>query len=176
MTEQLDRVVHALNQRYFGKYRGEVVDTADPTKRARLKVRCAAVLGDQEVWAMPAMPYAGDGLGFFALPPCGSSVWVEFEGGEINQPIWSGCFWKENEIASGDATEGVLFLRTPGVTIRVDNDNGTVEIETSGGAKLTLASDGITVDAPEVSLSANGATAKLSASGFDAMDGALTVM
>jgi hypothetical protein len=125
---------------------------------------------------MPCTPYAGDSVGFFALPPAGTSVWVEFEGGEINQPIWAGCFWKDSEIDSGDAKEGVMFLKTPGVTIHVDNDQGTVEIEASGGAKITLDSNGIKIEAPEVSLSANGAEAKLSASGFDAMSGALTVM
>jgi uncharacterized protein involved in type VI secretion and phage assembly len=176
VSDELDRVVQAMSQRYFGKYRGEVSGTDDATHRARLRVRCPAVLGAQEVWAMPSVPYAGDGLGFFALPPVGTSVWVEFEGGEINQPIWSGCFWKDGEIDTADAKEGVMFLRTPGVTIRVDNDNGTVEIETSGGAKLTLASDRISVEAPEVSASANGGSAKVSASGFDAMNGALTVM
>lgn len=176
MSEDIARVVQALSQRYFGKYRGEVTDTADSTKRARLKVKCPAVLGEQEVWAMPCVPYAGDGVGFFALPPTGTSVWVEFEGGEINQPIWAGCFWKDNEIDSADAKEAVMFLKTPGVTIHVDNDQGTVEIEASGGAKITLDSNGVKIEAPEVSLSANGAEAKLSVSGFDAMSGALTVM
>lgn len=176
MSEDVDRVVQALSQRFFGKYRGEVTDTADATNRARLKVKCPAVLGEQEVWAMPCAPYAGDSVGFFALPPAGTSVWVEFEGGELNQPIWAGCFWKDSEIDSGDAKEGVMFLKTPGVTIHVDNDQGTVEIEASGGAKITLDSNGIKIEAPEVSLSANGAEAKLSASGFDAMSGALTVM
>ena len=176
MSEDVDRVVQAMSQRFFGKYRGEVTDTADSTNRGRLKVKCPAVLGEQEMWAMPCAPYAGDTVGFFALPPAGTSVWVEFEGGEINQPIWAGCFWKDGEIDSGDAKEGVMFLKTPGVTIRVDNDQGTVEIEASGGAKITLDSNGIKIEAPEVSLSANGAEAKLSASGFDAMSGALTVM
>lgn len=176
MSEDVDRVVQALSQRFFGKYRGEVTATDDATSRGRLKVKCPAILGEQEVWAMPAGPYAGDGIGFFALPPSGSSIWVEFEGGEINQPIWSGCFWKNGEIASGDAKEGVMFLKTPGVSIRVDNDAGTVEIEASGGAKITLDSNGITLEAPEISMSANGASAKVSASGFDAMSGALTVM
>lgn len=176
MSDDVDRVVQALSQRFFGKYRGEVTDTADSTNRARLKVKCPAVLGEQEVWAMPCVPYAGDSVGFFALPPSGTSVWVEFEGGEINQPIWAGCFWKDGEIDSGDAKEGVMFLKTPGVTIHVDNDQGTVEIEASGGAKITLDSNGIKIEAPEVNLSANGAEAKLSASGFDAMSGALTVM
>lgn len=176
MSDDVDRVVQALGQRFFGKYRGEVISTDDETNRARLKVRCAAVLGDQEVWAMPAVPYAGKSVGFFALPPAESSVWVEFEGGNINQPIWAGCFWKDEEIASGDAKEGVMFLKTPGVSIRVDNDKGTVEIEASGGAKITLDSNGISIEAPEVTLSANGGSAKLSANGFDAMSGALTVL
>jgi Type VI secretion system/phage-baseplate injector OB domain len=176
VSEDIDRVVQALSGRFFGKYRGEVTDTADSTNRARVKVKCPAVLGEQEVWAMPSVPYAGAGVGFFALPAAGSAVWVEFEAGEINQPIWAGCFWKDGEIQSGDAKEGVMFLKTPGATIRVDNDQGTVEIEASGGAKITLDSNGITLEAAEVSLSANGAAAKLSASGFDAMSGALTVI
>lgn len=69
-----------------------------------------------------------------------------------------------------------MFLKTPGGSIRIDNDQGTIEIEASGGAKITLDSNGITLEAPEVNLSANGAAAKLSASGFDAMSGALTVI
>ena len=71
VSEDVDRVVQALSQRFFGKYRGEVTDTADSTNRARLKVKCPAVLGEQEVWAMPCVPYAGDSVGFFALPPVG---------------------------------------------------------------------------------------------------------
>ena len=76
MLEELDRVVEAMGQKYHGKYRGTIVDTADPTKRGRLKVKVPAVMGDKEVWAMPCAPYAGDGIGFFALPPAGTSAWV----------------------------------------------------------------------------------------------------
>ena len=176
MMEELDRVVEAVGQHHYGKYRGTVVDTADSTKRGRLKVKVPAVMGDQEMWAMPCAPYAGDGIGFFALPPAGTSVWVEFEGGEINQPIWAGFFWKDNEIVSADATESIAFWKTPGLTIRIDNDSGKVEIETSGGSKITLESSGIKIEAPEVELSGNGGSAKVSASGFDAMNGALTAM
>ena len=175
MNLQLDRIVEALSQRYFGKYRGEVVSTEDETKRGRLQVLCPAVMGDKAIWAMPCVPYAGNQLGLFALPPAGTSVWVEFEGGEICQPIWAGCFWKDGEIPDGDHTEPITFLRTPGGTIRIDGDNGTIEIEASGGAKITLASDGITIEGAEVKLDGNGGTAAVSASGFDAMNGAFTV-
>ncbi len=39
------------------------------------------------------MPYAGDGVGLFAVPPVGANVWVEFEGGDPDYPILAGCFW-----------------------------------------------------------------------------------
>jgi hypothetical protein len=179
MTEflhELDRVVEAMSQRFFGKYRGTVTDTSDPTSKGMLKVRVPSVLGDQAIWAMPCAPYAGASVGFFALPPADSSVWVEFEAGNLNQPIWTGCFWKDNEIDSADAVEGVAFWKTPGMSLRIDNDAGTVEIETSGGTKITMKSDGITLEAPQVEISANGGSVKVSASGFDAMNGALTAM
>ncbi len=174
--EHLDRVVEQLSQRFFGKYRGSVVDTADPTRKGMLKVEVPAVLGERSVWAMPCAPYAGNQLGFFALPPAQTSVWVEFEAGNIDLPIWSGCFWKDGEIDSADAVEGVAFWKTPGLTIRIDNGAGEVEIETSGGARITMKGDSIKIEAPEVELSGNGGTAKVSASGFDAMNGALTAM
>jgi len=176
MMEELDRVVEAIGQRCHGKYRGTVLDTADPTKRGRLKVSVPSVMGEQELWAMPCSPYAGDGIGFFALPPAGTSVWVEFEGGNLSQPIWAGFFWKTGEIDSADAVEGIAFWKTPGVKLRIDNDKGTLEIETSGGSKITVKGDSIKIEAPEVELSGNGGTAKVSASGFDAMNGALTAM
>lgn len=175
MNTDVDRIVEAMTTRYFGKYRGEITDTADPTHRGRVKVRIPAVMGDREVWAMPCVPYAGDKLGLFALPPAGTAVWCEFEGGEINQPIWSGCFWKDKEIDQADATESVFFLKTPGVTVRVDNDNGEVVIESSAGPKITLSSDGMKLEATKIEMSANGGSASLSSSGFDAMSGALTV-
>ena len=170
-----DRIIEAMTTRYFGKYRGEVTDTADPTSRGRIKVRVPAVMGAKEVWAMPCLPYAGDKLGFFAIPPAGTAIWCEFEGGELNQPICSGCFWRDGEIDSADAVEKVFFLKTPGLTIRVDNDSGEVVIESSAGAKITLSSDGVKIEATKIELSANGGTASLSATGFDAMGGALTV-
>lgn len=175
MFPDLDRVTEALGQRFFGKYRGEVVDNADPVSRGRVQVRCPAVMGDKPIWALPCVPYAGDQLGLFALPPVGTSVWVEFEAGDLSLPIWAGCFWKDGEIPSGDAVEGIAFLRTPGATLRIDNDNGTIEIEASGGAKITISSDGIKIEGAEVKLDGNGGTAVVSASGFDAMNGAFTV-
>jgi hypothetical protein len=170
-----DRIIEAMTSRYFGKYRGVVTDTMDPTNRGRLKVLVPAVLGERDVWAMPCAPYAANGLGLFALPPVGSAVWCEFEAGDLNQPIWAGCFWRDGEIEAADAVEDVFFLRSPGLTLRVNNQSGEVLLESSAGAKITLSQEGIKIEGTKIEFSANGGSATLSASGFDAMGGALTV-
>ena len=71
------------------------------------------------------------------------------------------------------AVEKVFFLRVPGVTIRVDNDSGEVVIESAAGPKITLSSSGLKLEATQIEMQANGGSATLSATGFDAMGGAL---
>ncbi len=176
MIDQLDRVVEMLNQRYYGKYRGEVTGNTDDTHRGMLEVKCPSVMGEQVMWALPCTPYAGDKVGFFAMPPIGASVWIEFEAGNISTPIWSGCFWKDGEIEAADAVPAIMFLKTAGVTLRIDDDAGTIEIETSGGSKITIEGSAVKIESSEVSIEANGGSAKVSASGFDAMNGAFTVV
>jgi Type VI secretion system/phage-baseplate injector OB domain len=89
-------------KRYYGKYRGEVTSNLDldPTMATlhRIQVSVPDVFpAGQEVWALPCMPYSGEGVGFYMKPPVGASVWVEFEGGNPNNPIWTGNFWDEAE-------------------------------------------------------------------------------
>jgi hypothetical protein len=83
---------------YYGKYRGRVESNLDEELMGRIQVTCPAVMGLRLGWAMPCVPYAGPGVGFYAIPPIGADVWVEFEGGDPNYPIWSGCFWQPGEI------------------------------------------------------------------------------
>ncbi len=44
-------------------------------------------------WALPCVPAAGIQSGVFVVPPIGSQVWVEFEQGDPDYPIWTGGFW-----------------------------------------------------------------------------------
>lgn len=75
-------------QLFFGKYRGKVESNLDAFQQGRVQVSCPAVLGDGSLsWAMPCAPYAGSGVGFFAVPPNGANVWVEFEGGDPDYQI-----------------------------------------------------------------------------------------
>lgn len=98
------RLVHQVERRYFGKYRGFVVNNDDPLQLGRLKLTVPSVLGDAVVtgWAMPCVPYGGaDKQGFFFIPEVDAGVWVEFEEGDLEFPIWVGTFWA----APGGTTE-----------------------------------------------------------------------
>ena len=79
---------------FYGKYRGTVVSNVDPQNMGRLSVTVPDVSNIQtSTWAMPSAALAGSQSGFYAVPPVGSNVWVEFEQGDSDYPIWSGCFW-----------------------------------------------------------------------------------
>jgi len=125
---------------FFGKYRGTVSDNDDPTKRGRLKVKVPSVLGTVEAWAMPCVPYAGKNAGFYSLPATGVGVWVEFEAGDPSYPVWTGCFWGDNELPDqGGAT--IKIWKTDKVTIRIDDDNDELKLQTTSPSTVTLKTD-----------------------------------
>jgi uncharacterized protein involved in type VI secretion and phage assembly len=129
---------------FYGKYRGVVVSNDDPASRGRLEVRVPAVLGaEQSVWALPCVPYAGAGVGFYALPEPDTNVWVEFEAGDPSHAIWAGCFWGENELPHSDGAP-VKMWKTGKITLRIDDNADEIVIETSSGTKITLAADAVT--------------------------------
>lgn len=78
-------------QRFYGKYRGLVVENIDPLQMGRVLLQCPDVLGAiPSSWAMPCVPAAGIQAGIFIVPPIGSQIWVEFEQGNPDYPIWTG--------------------------------------------------------------------------------------
>lgn len=162
-------------ERFFGKYRGVVRGNQDPEGRGRLQVEVPELRPDVTDWALPASPYAGDGVGFFALPPVGANIWVEYEAGNLRVPIWSGCFWLRGEVAAADALPEVMFLRTAQATIRIDNSMGEILIQI-GGSTLTLTASEAKLESSQISLTANGATVQITPAGLDVLQGALKVM
>jgi hypothetical protein len=81
-------------KRFYGKYRGLVIENLDPEQIGRVLVQVPDVLGEiPSSWAMPCVPAAGIQAGCFVVPPIGSQVWVEFEQGDPDYPIWTGGFW-----------------------------------------------------------------------------------
>lgn len=136
-------ILEYLRSHYFGKYRGTVTDNQDQTSRGRIKVQVPAVLGTLEVWAMPCVPYAGDQVGFYSLPPKESGVWVEFEGGDPSYPIWTGCFWADDELPDSGGPD-IKIWQTDSLKVRLDDSADELLLENGGGSKTTYGSDATT--------------------------------
>ena len=98
--------------KYFGKYRATVLNNIDPQNQGRIMVQ----LGDKygafpSTWAMPSFPFAAKAMaGMVALPQLGAGVWVEFEAGDPDYPIWSGGFFPEIGGFPALAVTGALFM------------------------------------------------------------------
>jgi hypothetical protein len=142
--------------RYFGKYRGTVVSTRDPEGIARLQALVPDVLGTEpSTWAMPSVPVAGLRSGLVALPPVGAGVWIEFEQGDPDHPIWSGCWWGSSAevppIALVDQPgSGQITLVTPGQHALEISDlpgpAGGITLRTPTGARISVTATGISID------------------------------
>lgn len=135
--------------RFFGKYRGKIVNTVDPMQMGRIQVSVPAVLDDGTVsWAMPCTPFAGPNVGFFAIPPPGANIWVEFEGGDPGFPIWSGCFWGRGELPTEAHSPGTNLFKTAEVTLTLADTPGaaTFIVETTTGVKLEIGPEGLALD------------------------------
>jgi uncharacterized protein involved in type VI secretion and phage assembly len=189
---------------FFGKYRGQVANNKDPLKLGRLQVTVPSVLGeDHDSWAMPSVPYAGKGVGFFVLPPVGANIWVEFEGGDPDHPIWSGCFWGEGEIPADPAEEKIRIFKTESFSLLLDESKGlTLEVkgpavkktltmifDSSGveikdeNSTIKLTDSKISITSNEVEVKNNSSSIKIASSGIkvtsskvDINNGALEVM
>jgi hypothetical protein len=84
----------ATKTRHYGKFRGTVIENIDPMQIGRVLVEVPDVHGiGPTSWAMPCVPAAGIQSGCFIMPALGSQVWVEFEQGDSDYPIWTGGFW-----------------------------------------------------------------------------------
>jgi len=174
---------------FLGKFRGKVIDNRDPLRQGRLRVEVPEVLGDGTMsWAMPCVPYAGPGVGLLAFPPVGANVWVEFEAGMADRPIWVGCFWGSGELAVTAPERDGVVLRAGPVTLVTTGGAGpnavppaaagsqTAELTVSAGGLvlsqggrpvLTVDRDTVTIKlaALQVALSAPDGTVKLASQG-----------
>lgn len=162
-----------MTEKYFGKYRGMVLNNVDPMQQGRLQVQVPDVAGLAPTsWAMPCVPIAGLQNGMMALPIIGSGVWVEFEQGNADHPIWTGCFWGsaaevpalalatppglpaitmqtplQNGLTISDLpgpTGGIMLKSATGATLIV-NDTG-IYIQNGKGAAITLVGPAVTVN------------------------------
>jgi uncharacterized protein involved in type VI secretion and phage assembly len=170
-TDILDATDRRTNA-FYGKYRGRVSDNQDPLNLGRLKAQVPEVLGSVVTgWALPATPYAGDGVGVYTIPASGAGVWIEFEAGDVSRPIWTGCWWADDQLPkdhTGSAStpsrkivrtdEGLLLsLDDGGKTITLSDGNGTnlLRFEVQSGVITLQAQTKVVVEAPQIELVQN---------------------
>lgn len=142
-----------MSQPFYGKYRGIVTDINDPLMMGRIKATVSDVLGDQESgWAMPCAPFGGEQTGFFALPKVGAGVWIEFEHGDPDYPIWAGCWWgsaaEMPPVLLAPPYKKLMIVTEGGQSITLDDTPGIggITLETSAGQKIVLSATGLEID------------------------------
>lgn len=165
---------------FYGKYRGTVVNNVDPMVIGRIQALVPDVAGLlPSSWAMPCLPVAGPGMGFFAVPPIGAGVWIEFERGDPEYPIWVGGFWGrafETPLLSHAVPPGIagITLQTTAANGLVISDlpgpTGGILIRSGTGAMLSVNDVGITIS------NGKGATLTMTGPSTDINGGALTVV
>lgn len=119
--------------RYFGKYRALVINNVDPMLRGRIQVQVPGVLGMlPSSWCEPCLPVGGPQFGFVAVPMIGATVWVEFEAGDPDRPIWTGTFFRN--AAEVPALSKTIPPAVPGMSMTTPLQNGLVISDVPGPA------------------------------------------
>ena len=160
--------------RYYGIYRGTVVNNVDPMQLGRIMVTVPDVGGiTPSTWATPCVPLAGKQMGTFMVPQIGAGVWLQFEGGDPDYPVWTGGWWGnpaevpalalagvpgdanivlqstlQNAVVISDLpgpTGGIMLKSTTGATIIV-NDTG-IYIQNGKGASIVMTGPTVNINA-----------------------------
>jgi uncharacterized protein involved in type VI secretion and phage assembly len=160
--------------KYFGIYRGTVVNNVDPLQIGRIMALVPDAGGiTPSSWAMPCVPLAGKQMGTFMVPQIGAGVWIQFEAGDPDRPVWTGGWWGsaaevpalalagvpgdpnivlqstlQNAVVISDLpgpTGGIMLKSTTGATIIV-NDTG-IYIQNGKGASIVMTGPTVTVNA-----------------------------
>ena len=170
--------------KYYGKYRGLVINNVDPEQIGRVMVQVPDVYGAiPSTWAMPCVPAAGLQSGCFIVPPIGSQVWIEFEQGDPDYPIWAGGFWGLVAQVPVLATAPPaippgqnIVLQTTGQNMAMVSDaapspvTGGIVLKSMSGAMIVVNDTGIYIN------NGKGATITLIGPTVDVNLGALTVV
>jgi uncharacterized protein involved in type VI secretion and phage assembly len=160
--------------KFFGIYRGTVANNIDPMNIGRIMAIVPDVGGlTPSTWAMPCVPLAGKQMGTFMVPQIGAGVWLQFEAGDPDRPVWTGGWWGnaaevpvlalagvpgdpnivlqttlQNALVVSDLpgpSGGIMLKSTTGATLIV-NDTG-IYIQNGKGASIVMVGPSVTINA-----------------------------
>lgn len=134
----------------FGKYRAIVVDTDDPEKRGRIRVKCPSVFNESlSGWCEACLPNISSLGSDLSLPKSGDQVWLEFEQGNTNKPIYVGS-WLSQGQADHIYSVPSRILDYEGHTITFKS--GSIVIKTKDGVEMSLNNDSLYIGGTRVAL------------------------
>jgi hypothetical protein len=166
--------------KYYGKYRGTVTNNIDPLQIGRIQVIVPDV-GNviPGSWAMPCVPFASKQSGVFVVPQVGSGVWVEFEQGDPDYPIWVGGFWglaaevPALALAGSPVSPSIVLQTGLQNTLMISDlpgPTGGIMLKSLTGAMILINETGITIT------NGQGATITMVGPTVDINLGALTIV
>ncbi|ALE06452.1 baseplate assembly protein [Arthrobacter sp. ERGS1:01] len=140
---------------YYGKFRGTVVQNVDPQQMGRIQAIVPSVTNViPATWAMPCAPFTGKQSGVFVVPAIGSAVWIEYEQGDLDYPIWTGGFWGSAAevpaiaLAGNPISPSIVLQSGLGNSITISDlpgPAGGIIIKSAGGASIMVNETGITI-------------------------------
>jgi len=167
-------------KKFFGKYSGTVINNLDPLQMGRIQAMVPDVSSlIPTSWAKPCVPLAGMQMGSYFVPPIGAGVWVEFEQGDPDYPVWVGCWWGSAAelpamALAGNPASPSIVLQTQMQNSLVISDlpgpSGGIMLKSMTGAMIMINDVGITIT------NGKGATITLIGNAVDINLGALTIM
>jgi len=183
LAQTVEQLVERVGSSYFGKYRGIVTDVDDPSNQCRIKATVTSVLGEATSgWALPAAPFAGDQHGMVMLPKVGSGVWIEFEAGQLDHPIWSGAWWAAGQRPEPQGNGIRVIVSEHGHRVILDDEGDEVKLVHAGGPEITMTATEIvlTCGACEIkisnqSISLNNGMIKVGPAGVSLVNGAMSL-
>jgi hypothetical protein len=141
--------------KYYGKHRATVVQNVDPQQMGRIQAMVPDISGFiPSTWAMPCVPVAGKASGTFVVPEIGAGVWIEFEQGDPDFPIWTGGYWgSAAEVPplalAGNPVSPSIVLASALQNVFVISDlpgpTGGLMLKSTTGAMIVVNDIGITI-------------------------------
>jgi hypothetical protein len=161
------------NGRYYGKYRGSVFNNIDPENRGRIQAYVPDVFGTTPTsYALPCVPVTGDGSGAFFVPEIDAGVWIEFEQGDRDYPIWTGGFWGSTSELPQTGRTSLPFA--PNMVLQTSGSNSVTVYgdETSG---VTISAGEVGPTSPSISVTPDSIVIQCGASKITIADGSISL-
>jgi uncharacterized protein involved in type VI secretion and phage assembly len=155
MQDELARSARERHQHLGGIFRGKVVTLGSKAsghegRLGQLQISIPEIWGDNTTevpWADPVVPFAGDGYGALTLPRVGDGVYVMFEGGSPDNPVWMGGFWSEDAKLPEPASADARVLRSPkGHRLVLDDAKDEIRMTHASGSQITIGKSQITIE------------------------------